>query len=150
MGIYRPLQFASIIAYHKEDQHVLWSTSNKHPVDLCMIIMLFLICPYSSTTDPGVRQLQELHAGGEVGGEEGDISRGIMLESSQYPRPVCDSVTQDCWQHMINKHSSSQPSCGQNMQTFQQSWKQNIEFLKSLNCAAILKVKVSTLKVSWM
>ena len=46
--------------------------------------------------DPGVRQLQELHAGGEVGGEEGDISRGIMLESSQYPRPVCDSVTQDC------------------------------------------------------
>ena len=70
-GIYRPLQFASIIAYHKEDQHVLWSTSNKHPVDLCIIIMLFLICPYSSSTDPGVRQLQELHAGGEVGGEEG-------------------------------------------------------------------------------
>ena len=41
---------------------------------------------------------------------------------------------------MINKHSFSQPSCGQNMQTFQQSWKQNIEFLKSLNCATPIKI----------
>ena len=42
--------------------------SNEHPVDLCMIIMLFLLCPYSSYTDPGIRQFQELHAGGAVGG----------------------------------------------------------------------------------
>ena len=45
--------------------------SNEHPVDLCIIIMLFLLCPCSSSTDPGIRQFQELHAGGAVGGVEG-------------------------------------------------------------------------------
>ena len=82
-GIYRPLQFASIIAYHKEDQHVLWSTSNEHPVDLCMIIMLFLRCPYL--------HLRALESGSsrifmpveKSVVRRGDISRGIMGESSQ-------------------------------------------------------------------
>ena len=39
----------------------------QYPVDLCMIIMLFLLCPILHT-DPGIRQFQELHAGGAVGG----------------------------------------------------------------------------------
>ena len=45
--------------------------SNEHPVDLCIIIMLFLLCPCSSSTDPTDEQFQELHAGGAVGGVKG-------------------------------------------------------------------------------
>ena len=34
--------------------------------------------PFLHLQDPGIRQFQELHAGGAVGGVEVDISRGTM------------------------------------------------------------------------
>ena len=51
----------------KDGEPNLTSEEQEHPADLCMILM-FPAMPLFFIYRPGIRQFQELHAGGAVGG----------------------------------------------------------------------------------